>query len=84
MKNDALRIGQAYVTAAAALQENTAAVTTMINNGLVSTAEFQQIWRQRDKAYSDWNNAALLLRDLPVEGAAVVLQEIERMQAACV
>lgn len=70
-----------YIAAAGALRTNTAAVMELIEGGRIDSPEFDQLWQRREDAFSAWNNAALLIRDLPIEGMAVVVQEIERMQA---
>ncbi|ETT32163.1 hypothetical protein [Paenibacillus sp. FSL R5-808] len=77
---DALKIGQAYVKASAELRFNTDQLSDLLKNGKVDSPEFVELWQQRDEAYTAWNNASMLLRELPVEGMAVVVNEINRMQ----
>lgn len=73
-------LAQTYVAVAGALRSNTDSVMELIEGGQVDSPEFQRIWQQREEAYSAWNNVAHIVRDLPVDGMAVVIQEIERLQ----
>lgn len=83
---DALKLGQAYVKASVELRSNTDQLEEMLKNGKVDSPEFTDLWQKRDEAYTAWNNAALLLRDLPVEGMSIVVTEISKMQTnfACI
>lgn len=83
---DALKLGQAYVKASLELRSNTDQLEEMLKNGKVDSPEFTELWQKRDEAYTAWNNASMLLRELPVEGMAVVVNEIYRMQTnlACI
>ncbi|MGG4096173.1 hypothetical protein [Paenibacillus lautus] len=83
---DALKLGQAYVKASVELRSNTDQLEEMLKNGIVDSPEFNELWQKRDEAYTAWNNVSMLLRDLPVEGMAVVVNEINRMQTnmACI
>ncbi|MGP0583663.1 hypothetical protein [Paenibacillus timonensis] len=78
---NAAELAKAYVAAAGALRSNTDAVMELIEGGRVNSPEFGRLWQQREDAFADWNNAALLVRDLPTGDMAVVVQEIEQMQA---
>lgn len=70
-----------YIAAAGALRSNTDAAMGLIEGGAVDSPEFRRIWQQREDAFVTWNNAALLVRDLPTDDMAIVVQEIERFQA---
>jgi hypothetical protein len=78
---DAIKFAKSYVAATGELRTNTAAIMELIEGGRVDSPEFEQLWRRREDAFAAWNNAALLVRDLPIDDMAVVVQEIERMQA---
>lgn len=77
---DALLLGQAYANVSEKLQSNTKRITQMLQNGQVSTPEFQQLWRERDEAYSDWSNILHMLQELPDDGKSIVVNRISRMQ----
>ncbi len=74
-------LAKTYVAAAGALRTNTDAVMELIEGGRVESPEFDQLWQQREHAFAAWNNAALLVRDLPTDHMAIVIREIEHFQA---
>ncbi len=77
---NAPELAKTYVAATNALRDNTAAVMELIQGGQVDSPEFKQLWQQREFAFTEWNNAALAVRDLPVDGMNIVIQEIDRMK----
>lgn len=79
---NALEVAKKYVTAARALRSNTHAVMELIHEEKVDSPAFQQIWKQREEAFLNWNNAAVLVRQLPIDDMAAVVRVIEQMQAS--
>ncbi|MGZ0042097.1 hypothetical protein [Paenibacillus ottowii] len=75
-----LAIIQNYVSTTKALRANTAMFKAMLAERSVQDEALQRLWKERDELYDQWYNAAVCLREMPEEYAALAIYEMEQLQ----